>query len=132
MQFIYVTDTHFTHAIPKYRTTKFLPQILKKWDEVFEIARKERVDFIMHGGDIFHNNEPNTYVVNEVMKRVDKDIPFYLAVGNHDHKGDNYESIFESSPGIGILHCGEKIKVVKDDFNLKFVRKDKKFIFHNS
>jgi DNA repair protein SbcD/Mre11 len=114
MRFIYVTDTHLTNIPPKYRTKDFFQQMIEKWSEVYEIAKKEDCDFILHGGDLFHGTDPDVQVLLETIRKMDKKMPLYLTVGNHDYKSNVFEHIAEST-AMGLLEHAGYLKILKND-----------------
>ena len=58
------TETHeFSFKLgPKFFFQKILIRIL-----LFEIAKKEKVDFVLLGGDLFDINEPNIGIMNQAI-----------------------------------------------------------------
>lgn len=114
MKFLFVTDTHLTNMVPKYRTKDFFKQIMDKWSEVFLIAKERKVDFILHGGDIFHTSDPDVHVILETMKKMNKNIPVYLTVGNHDYKSNNFDNVFDTT-AMGLLEHAGYLKMPHDD-----------------
>ena len=53
MKFLFFTDTHIRGNNPQNRIDDFVQTLNVKLREVFEIAKNEEVDIILHGGDIF-------------------------------------------------------------------------------
>lgn len=57
MKILYMTDTHIRGTSPRSRTDDFQQAIREKIEEVIDIAERERVDLVLHGGDLF--DRPN-------------------------------------------------------------------------
>jgi DNA repair protein SbcD/Mre11 len=118
MRFLFVTDTHLTNVVPKYRTKDFFKQIMAKWKEVFAIAKERDCTFIVHGGDIFQTYDPDVHVILETMRGMNKEIPFFLTVGNHDYKSDNLDHVY-STTAMGLLQHAGYVKVPNSDIILE-------------
>jgi len=115
MRFLYVTDSHLTRAVPKYRTPQFFDQIMAKWAEVYAIAKERKADFVLHGGDLYHNDNPDVDVIVETIKRMS--VPTYITVGNHDYKSDSYEGL--DSTAIGLMERSGFLKLTDKDIIIK-------------
>jgi DNA repair exonuclease SbcCD nuclease subunit len=104
--------------VPKYRTKDFFKQIMTKWKEVFTIAKEKDCAFIVHGGDIFQTYDPDVHVILETMRGMDKSIPLFLTVGNHDYKSDNLDHVY-STTAMGLLQHAGYVKVPNSDIILE-------------
>ena len=68
MRFLYVTDTHIRGTSPRSRTDDFPLAIRKKLQEVIELAHREEVDAVLHGGDLFDRPDISPAVVREFLR----------------------------------------------------------------
>eukprot|EP01130_Rhizamoeba_saxonica_P004058 TRINITY_DN1674_c0_g1_i11.p2 TRINITY_DN1674_c0_g1~~TRINITY_DN1674_c0_g1_i11.p2 ORF type:complete len:601 (-),score=141.20 TRINITY_DN1674_c0_g1_i11:1910-3712(-) len=75
------TDTHIGYLEKDIHRNE---DSFNTWDEILSIARDEQVDFILHGGDLFHSNKPSRKTLFRTMKSLrhycmgDKDIEFSI------------------------------------------------------
>lgn len=109
MKLLYFTDTHIRGSAPKSRKDNFLETVLRKTEEVFQIAEKKDVDFILHGGDLFDRPDVSIAVVGEFAKVLrDMPRPMYIVSGNHDIFGHNPQTLPRTMLGflnnLGFLH----------------------------
>lgn len=63
------TDIHLGH---KYDNIIRSNDTFDTFDEIFEIAKKEKVDFVLLGGDLFDVNEPNLGIMNQAIAILSK------------------------------------------------------------
>lgn len=122
MKFLFFTDTHIRGNNPQNRIDDFVQTLNVKLREVFEIAKNEEVDIILHGGDIFDRPDISPALVREfVLLLNDYTFPLYAVAGNHDIYGQNPNTLNRTMLGlldsigiIKIIKPGEKI-YFKDD-----------------
>ncbi|MHA1212871.1 MAG: metallophosphoesterase family protein, partial [Candidatus Heimdallarchaeota archaeon] len=90
MRFLAIADTHLGYEAGKTtKARKFIYEhMFSAFEEVLEIARKEKVDFVLHGGDIFNRSNPRTKVIKRAYQLIENllkdDIGFLIAPGNHE------------------------------------------------
>lgn len=96
MKFIHVSDTHIGCEIPtKYREIR-KEDFIKSFEFVVNYAIEEKVDFIIHSGDLLDNyyrfNSYLTLKLFEILNKLkENNIPIFVIRGNHDVKGQkNY------------------------------------------
>ena len=53
LRFLFLTDTHIRGTNPQNRKDDFLKTLFDKMTEVFDLAKQNNVDIIIHGGDVF-------------------------------------------------------------------------------
>lgn len=117
MRILYFTDTHIRGTSPRSRIDDFQLTIRRKIEEVIEIAEREQVDFVLHGGDVFDRPNLSPAVVREfahVFRQFQA--PIYAIAGNHDIYGHNPNTIERTMLGLldafGMIRLiGEKEKV---------------------
>lgn len=112
MKLLFVTDSHITRNTPKFRTPDFYFQIMAKWHEVFKVAQDKKVDFILHGGDLFHTDNPDVQVIVDAMRLMDKDV--HLCVGNHDFRSDSWQTLLDTT-ALGLMEHTKHIIIPKED-----------------
>ncbi|MFS8512739.1 MAG: metallophosphoesterase [Planifilum fulgidum] len=121
MRFLYVTDTHIRGTSPRSRTDDFPLAIRKKLQEVIELAHREEVDAVLHGGDLFDRPDISPAVVREfaaLFRRLQ--VPLYMIAGNHDIYGHNPDTVDRSMLGlldafgtVRLLRSGERLLLKK-------------------
>lgn len=122
MRLLYLTDTHIRGTSPRSRTDDFQETIRQKLKEVIEIADREQVDFVLHGGDIFDRPNLSPAVVREFARLFRHfRVPIYAIAGNHDIYGHNPSTIDRTMLGLldafgtlELLREGEKVRLEKD------------------
>ena len=63
------TDIHLGH---KYENIIRSNDTFDTFDEILEIAKKEKVDFVLLGGDLFDVNEPSLGIMNQAISILSK------------------------------------------------------------
>lgn len=88
---LYFTDSQIRGKSPENRIDDFYSSIVLKFKEVFKIAKKEKCDYIICGGDLFDSPIISLSIVDELIEIINKSkIPFYTVVGNHDMINTNW------------------------------------------
>ncbi|MDR6224258.1 metallophosphoesterase family protein [Desmospora profundinema] len=116
VRLLYVTDTHIRGTAPRSRVDDFVGTLREKLAEVVEIARRERVDAVLHGGDLFDRPDISPAVVREFARILRQlKVPLYTIAGNHDIYGHNPDTVNRSMLGlldafgvIRLLHPGQR------------------------
>lgn len=112
MRFLFVTDTHIRGTTPQNRKDDFLSTLHNKIKEVLDIATENRVDVILHGGDIFDRPDVSPSLARKFVLLLKKySFPIYSIAGNHDIYGQNPNTL--SRTMLGLLDSMEIIKLVK-------------------
>ncbi|MBA4542242.1 MULTISPECIES: metallophosphoesterase [Thermoactinomyces] len=122
MRILYMTDTHIRGTSPRSRTDQFEQTIRLKLEEVIQIAEREQVDFILHGGDVFDRPNLSPAVVREFARLFRQfPAPVYAIAGNHDIYGHNPATTPRTMLGlldafgvIRLISGDEKVKLEKD------------------
>lgn len=100
-RFLYLQDGHAQGKNSINRIGDYFSDWLKKFDELLKIAKKNKVEAILDGGDLLHSPEPSYKVLDEIADRVEKTtIPIYSLFGNH---ASLYHSV-EHSKYTGLAH----------------------------
>ena len=122
MKLLFVTDTHIRGTSPRSRTDDFQETMQQKLNEVIEIAKREKVDFILHGGDVFDRPNLSPTVVRHFVSILKQSpVPIYAIAGNHDIYGHNPLTIERTMLGLldafdvlQLIVAGEKIRLEKE------------------
>jgi len=81
MKFAHIADTHI-------RNLKYHPEYRSVFEEMYEVMRKEQVDFIVHCGDIAHTKtqiSPEFIdMTADFFRNLANIAPTYIILGNHD------------------------------------------------
>lgn len=81
IKFCVFADLHYYPGVFPHDTWEWL-------DRILDHARQEKVDFIIHLGDLTHNPQKHLDFVNHYN---DCEIPAYHVIGNHDDDGNPHE-----------------------------------------
>lgn len=106
MKFLYFSDTHFRSERPAHRIDDIYKSQFEELGEISNLVLEHDIDFIVHGGDVFHSNRPSHELVRDLIGWARyTNVPIYVVPGNHDLLGYNPNSI--SSVGLGVLFESE-------------------------
>lgn len=124
------TDLHCSYTssilpLYLYTDTKFttrLKMIVDTGKWIADIAEKEKVQFIVNGGDTFDSiivKAEELEAISEFFKPFEKlNIPHYITEGNHEKVNDNYTAIEILSGFKNIEIIKEPTVIVKDMFSI--------------
>ena len=101
MKILYLQDFHLSGKTPENRKDNYFQSMLLKLDEILEIAKKEKVEKIIDGGDFLESPIIAYQILDEAWDRIeDNKIPFHMLFGNHCEIGHN----IENSKGTSLAH----------------------------
>ena len=119
IKFMHISDSHlgFNHSSfinnPSTSINLKIEDLERALEYCVNLAIKQKVDFILHTGDLFNVSRPNFTVILNCMKILEKlesrNIPFIVIAGNHDRT----YSITTSSP-IDLLEYVKNIIPISD------------------
>lgn len=101
MRILYLTDTHFTGKNPASRLDDIQETIINKLLDVKKIVEDEKIELILHGGDMFHTPDvSNKFTGNIASILKSYGVPMYVVPGNHDIYGYNTTTIDNTKLGL--------------------------------
>ena len=102
MKILWFADPHLRGKNPIHRKDNFYESVMLKMQEVFDIAKKENVDYIICGGDIFHSPIVSLNICDDFIDLAEKcGIEVKSLIGNHDMFNCNW--VVSSSTTLA--HC---------------------------
>lgn len=117
VRLLYLTDTHVRCGTPQYRKDEFFTSMHTKFIEVIHLCRRLKVDFVIHGGDLFDVPSPDARsfeLMLWLLKELDR--PVYCVAGNHDLFEQRLDSLEQTALGylarsrlVKLLQPGEKV-----------------------
>jgi DNA repair exonuclease SbcCD nuclease subunit len=108
MKFLHISDTHLGYQ--QYGLKERVQDFFDVFKQALEIAKEEKVEFIIHTGDLFHSKRPDNEVLIQAIKLIkDIKIPIYAIEGNHDKEGH-------------IRNSDSPLEILKEATHLKIVR----------
>jgi len=118
-RFLFYTDLHLHAKQPRHRADVYVESVLTKLEEVYDIARREAVDFVTFGGDFYHSWRIFAYeVINAAMDIVcGAGVPTFAIVGQHDIYGYNQSTYVKSTLCFQERHC-QGLQVVTEPLDL--------------
>ncbi len=127
MKILFFTDTHIRGINPKNRTDNFLESLENKFNEVIKIVEEEKIDFVLHGGDLFDRPDLSISIINNFSKIINKiRVPIYMVSGNHDIFGHNPKTVNRTVLGlldtldiVKLIDHEEKIILEKDQIRVQ-------------
>ncbi|MCX8196420.1 MAG: exonuclease SbcCD subunit D [Acidilobaceae archaeon] len=107
MRFLHLSDTHLGYR--QYGLIEREKDLYEAFNEAVNIAIGERVDVVLHGGDLFEHAVPTPVAYREAIialkKLKEEGIPFYVAPGNHElPKAKSRGSPVRVLEELGLLH----------------------------
>jgi DNA repair protein SbcD/Mre11 len=117
MKLLFLTDTHIRASSPQNRTDDFVNTLKNKFREVNEIAKREGVHAILHGGDFFDIPSPSLAVCGDFVSIMgEAGVPIYGIAGNHDVFGHNPDTLPRTMLGfidriglVKLIHPGQPL-----------------------
>jgi DNA repair exonuclease SbcCD nuclease subunit len=109
-KFLYFQDYHIKGKNSRSRLGDYFEDCLIKLDEIISIAKKNKCEALIDGGDLFETETPSYAVLDGVADRIEKGgIPLYSLFGNHAMA---YGHI-ENSKAVGLAHLQKRSKHFK-------------------
>lgn len=114
MKLLFFTDTHIKATNPISRTDDYLNTVECKFNEVREIVKDEKIDYVLHGGDLFDRPDVPVRIVGKFANILKSyGVPIYMISGNHDIFGHNPSTVERSM--IGLLNTLNIITLINKD-----------------
>jgi len=108
MKFLHISDTHLGYQ--QYGLKERVQDFFNVFKQALEIAKEEKVEFIIHTGDLFHSKRPDNETLIQTIKLIkDVKIPIYAIEGNHDKEGH-------------IRNSDSPLEILKEATHMKIVR----------
>ncbi|MCB0747174.1 MAG: DNA repair exonuclease [Ignavibacteriae bacterium] len=124
--FIHISDTHlgFSDLDIQDAANKNIREedVYKAFSDSVDIILREKPDFVLHSGDIFHRSSPPNramIVAAQQLQRITNvGIPFYMIAGNHDYPKSVFTSpihdLYKTSDLIHIIHK-EELEIIETE-----------------
>ena len=124
MKLLYLTDTHIRGTSPKNRLDDYCETLKEKLKEISNIVKEEKIDFVLHGGDLFDRPDVSVSIVSEFAQIFQSfGVPIYIISGNHDIFGHNPDTLGRTMLGLlcnlGIMHLVNYKKIILEKDNLR-------------
>lgn len=101
MRFLFITDTHIRSTSIRSRLDNVPDTLEEKLTEIGKIAENERVDAILHGGDLFDRPDVSVMTVSRYAKILaGYPCPVYATIGNHDIFAHNPKTLPRTMIGL--------------------------------
>ena len=114
LKILFFTDSHISFKTPTSRIDDYQEAIYNKISELVELANKESFDYILCGGDLFHNPSPtpnSAMIANEISKLFLKSKAKVVVVpGNHDLYSYNISTLNKTL--LGIYQANEVVRIL--------------------
>jgi DNA repair exonuclease SbcCD nuclease subunit len=112
MRLLYFTDTHIRGTSPRGRIDDFFVSMKQKLTEIIQIAKENKVHYVLHGGDVFDRPNLSPSVVREFAKLFREfPVPVYAIAGNHDIYGHNPATVDRTM--LGLLEAFGVLTLIK-------------------
>ena len=101
MKLLYLTDTHIRGTTPQNRLDDYQETLKEKLREVASIIKEEKIDYVLHGGDLFDRPDVSVSIVSDFAKIFQSfGVPIYIISGNHDIFGHNPDTLDRTMLGL--------------------------------
>lgn len=101
MKILHITDSHGTVKSPESRTDLFYLTFLRKLAEITYIIKLQKIDMVLHTGDLFHSSRVSNKFMGQVAEIIQGwGVPLYVVPGNHDIDGYTIDTIDQTSLGL--------------------------------
>ncbi|MCD6372222.1 MAG: exonuclease SbcCD subunit D, partial [Thermococcus sp.] len=124
MKFAHIADAHIGRM--QFNQPFRYDDYVKAFREAVERAVRERVDFILISGDLFHVSKPSPRALRDAIEVLSiprkKDIPVFAIEGNHD-KTIRETSVFDLLEHLGLLYS---LGLKREPRESEFQRSEKK------
>ena len=85
MKLLILSDSHIRGINPRFRIGNYYKDIMAKIDEILSIAKKLKVKYIIHSGDVFDSEIVSNTIVDDLVDKIEQNkIIWYVVRGNHD------------------------------------------------
>lgn len=109
-KFLYIQDGHCSGRNSINRLGDYFSDWLKKWDEIISIAKKNKCQAILDGGDLFESKNASYSIIDEIADRIEKaEISVYSLLGNHVMEFGHVEN----SKNSALYHLQKRSKYFK-------------------
>ena len=117
MKLLYLTDTHIRGTSPQNRLDDYQETLKKKLREVASIIKEEKIDYVLHGGDLFDRPDVSVSIVSDFAKIFQSfGVPIYIISGNHDIFGHNPDTLDRTMLGLlcnlGVMNLVNYKKII--------------------
>ena len=101
MKILHITDSHGTAKGPESRKDIYYIAFLRKLYELGYVIKKEKIDIVIHTGDLFHTARVSDKFAGQVSEMIKSwQIPVYVVPGNHDIEGYTTNTIDQTKLGL--------------------------------
>lgn len=91
MKILFFADSHLGFDQPVRSRSNRLrrgPDFFRNFQHILDTAKREQVDLVIHGGDLFHRSKVHPKIVNQaydaLFEFAESGIPLVIVPGNHD------------------------------------------------
>lgn len=118
MKILHITDSHGTAKTPESRKDLYYITFLRKLAELAYIVKANKIDMVLHTGDLFHTSRVSNKFMGQVAEIIKAyGVPLYVIPGNHDIDGYSIDTIDQTS--VGLLAKTGVINLLTRDAPLK-------------
>lgn len=101
MKILHITDSHGTVKGPESRRDVYYISFLKKMYELGFVVKQQKIDMVVHTGDLFHTARVSDKFAGQVSEMIKAmNVPFYVVPGNHDIEGYTIDTIDQTKLGL--------------------------------
>jgi len=111
MKILYVQDSHIRGINPLNRIGSYYKDLMDKVKALIKLAKKYKVDYIIHGGDLYDSENVSKVLSDEFIDLVEASkIPWLIVPGNHDEVGNDWKLSKRST----LAHIFRRSKIINE------------------
>lgn len=123
MRILFFTDTHIRGTTPRNRKDNFPDTLERKFKEIINIVHNHKVDFLLHGGDLFDRPDVSISIMSNFASILNKiKVPMYIICGNHDVFGHNPNTVNRTM--LGLLNALNIVKTIDQNDKIYLEKND--------
>lgn len=114
MRLLFFNRHSYKREYTQNRNDNLFETLERKFIEVNQIIEEYKIDFLLHGGDLFDRPDVSISIVNRFASIINSiKVPIYIISGNHDIYGHNPQTINRTM--LGLLDALGVVKVIRDE-----------------
>ena len=119
MKILHITDSHATVKGPESRKDIYYIAFLKKMYELGYMIKHEKIDYVIHTGDLFHTARVSDKFAGQTAEMIKMwGVPVYVVPGNHDIEGYSVDTIDQTK--LGLLAKTGVVTILDRDNPIRF------------
>jgi hypothetical protein len=118
MKVLCTGDWHITDKRPRCRTDDYYASVRRKLNWIFEMAVKEKCDFILQPGDFFDSHRASDFLKQDFMSLlIGRDLEIFTVYGQHDLR---FHGADRRNTPLKVLEAAGKVEEILGSSEMRF------------